>query len=210
MIAQFGHIAPYSPSLVSFLLDSGANACLTGDRSLLGDSPRQVSIPVEGISGALQATLVGAASLTLSSGDFLEISRLFYVPGLSRTLLSTGALVEDGYTFRSSKSWPSSKCNGNNLTVVTRGSFSVTLPCVNLLYQFIGPQTLQMSANSATVLAGKGLVDSRGNPLTFAELMHQRCGHVSWGSRHLEDAFSKAYPKANFSAKDMPVCDACI
>ena len=100
-------ILPFSASFSSFILDSGANACLTGDRSLLGANVETVDVPVEGISGSLRATLVGASSLVLPSGAVLELSKLFFVPGLARTLLSNSALVEEGYTltFQQRMAW---------------------------------------------------------------------------------------------------------
>ena len=104
-------ILPFS---TSFILDSGANACLTGDRSLLGANVETVDVPVEGISGSLRASLVGASSLVLPSGAVLELSKLFFVPGLARTLLSTSALVEEGYTLTSSKDWPGTNTHGVN------------------------------------------------------------------------------------------------
>ena len=212
-------ILPFSTSFSSFILDSGANACLTGDRSLLGANVETVDVPVEGISGSLRATLVGSSSLVLPSGAVLELSKLFFVPGLARTLLSNSALVEEGYTLTSSKDWPGTNTHGVNITRVTRGStFIYDVLCTSGLYQDSCRRDVSASSTSLSrrrtalkaVLAGKGMLDARGNPLTFQELMHRRCVHFSWGNKHLADAMAAAFPGVEFSFSSMPVCDACI
>ena len=186
---------------------------MTGDRALLGSSFVKVDIPVAGISGSLRATHVGFSHVALSTGAVLAVRRMFFVPGLPRTLLCNSALVDAGYTLRSSTKWSGSR-DGQNLTHIsnnTDSSFSFYIPSVDNLYSFFGRRSSGAVAMPAKItLAGKGLVDYRGDPLTFQELIHRRCCHISVGSEHVRRALSQAFPRVKFSVHDMPPCDACI
>ena len=86
------------------IVDSGASGHMTGDRALFVGLVRSCRVPIAGVSGpsASMATGVGAGELHLSTG-VVKLNRLYYVPGLSTTLVSASALVEDGYEVRISK-----------------------------------------------------------------------------------------------------------
>jgi hypothetical protein len=99
-------------------------------------------VPVEGIGGGLRATAVGPATVTIG-GYMLRIPHMFYVPNLGRTILSTGVLVDIGYSFLSSKYLWKGDLHGLNMTRVLHGpehKFCFDIPAVDCLYQFNADQ----------------------------------------------------------------------
>ena len=80
------------------IADSGADAHLTGDSTLFVGFVCACHVPVNGIAGlagGLIATGVGRGRIFIG-GVCVDLSRLYYVPGAVKTLISISELVEDG------------------------------------------------------------------------------------------------------------------
>ena len=76
------------------LVDSGASDHMTGDMSLFvgGVSPCHISVTGVDAASNLQATSVGRGSIQVG-GTTIPLTRMYFVPGLSKTLLSLSSLL---------------------------------------------------------------------------------------------------------------------
>ena len=113
------------------ILDSGASAHLTSDRSLFSGVVHGANLPVtgmEGVPGALMCAGVGTGSIVID-GVCVALTRLYYVPGMARTLISASEFIEDGHGISLFK------VHGvNTLSVLLCGGGVVKLPVQNGLY----------------------------------------------------------------------------
>ena len=200
------------------ILDSGANVHLTGDRSLFTGFVRKCRRSVGGIdsSSNLFATAVGKGILCCAAG-VIPLAHLYYVPGMGKTLVSTSALVDSGFTV------DSGRVDGVNTSTVRLGDrVVVSVAAVDGLYPLGSggrgdhgaPAVWERDLSpSPTVL---GYVATRGGKVcsnlasggSFASLMHRRCGHVSWGSQHLAKAMRSAFG-GKFDTSKLEFCEPC-
>ena len=164
------------------------------------------SIPVAGISssGAMRATFVGSG-VVRCNGLSLTLTRMYYVPGLNRTLLSVSALVDDDYEFHIRK------VEAVNIMQVMRyGITCLTVPAGTGLYQFAsGPSASSDSSDvSACALVGHLRGGTYSGAIDPADLLHQRFGHVSLWSTNFLAELKRSYPSVDFSA--LAPCDPCL
>jgi hypothetical protein len=165
------------------ICDSGASAHMTSDRSLFHGVVRGECLPVtgmDGIKGGLFCTGVGSGSIVID-GVRVRLSRLHYVPGMARTLVSASELVEDGHGISLLK------VHGVNvMNVHLAGGATATMPVKNGLYMtgvghdYDDAIWLDEINEDATVLCGHVAVGGSyvGNTyigdLDLGELLHLR------------------------------------
>ena len=128
--------------------DSGAQANMTGDWGVLRGLVRKCHVSVHGIDpegGTLVAT--GFANHAIAGGGGagnLHLHRVFYVPGLQRTLISLSSLVDSGHVCTLDK------VGGvNQLTVSTNGVDVLLVRVSSGLYQIPSPCPYPAGAGSA-------------------------------------------------------------
>ena len=179
------------------LFDSGASGHMTGDLSLLVGPRREICVGVTGVAGSLSTKYVASGSITIN-GSTLLLSELFYVPGLSRTLLSISRLVDDGVTITATL------VDGVNCLSFTKdGSLLFRVPAVAGLYSSSSvlsfpPTTTATSGGSCFV--GVGLAD----------LLHRRCGHISWSNRRWAKRLREVYGANVGEGCSNVNCEACM
>ena len=190
-------------------VDSGATCHLTGDISLFVSNMSPVDTPVAGIDSASTLRATGFGSIrVLLAGQVVTLNNVFYVPGLAHTLVSVRALVRS----------PGASCTFTAAGVrldIPGVLHSVWAPSSSGLYTLDNFRPLVPAANEVPL---GYYVDSRrrrpqqntfkGN-LSLATLLHRRCGHLSWGNRHLASAM-----KAEYGTKFVPgaalFCSDCV
>ena len=184
------------------VLDSGATAHLTGDRSLFVGGVTAVDIPVLGIDpgSALAATGVGSGEFHMS-GATISLSELYFVPGMGTTLISVSLLQEAGYGI----TFPP----GAGGARVDRGGRSCTLPCRRGLY-YLDERRAEVALSGSV---GQSTVDLKRTKVfaapVSADLLHRRLGHVSWANRHLLRAIGLAFG-SSVAERVGSLCDACV
>jgi transposase InsO family protein len=197
-----------SASSLTFV-DSGATYHLTGDSTLFVGDMKPMNTPVSGIDSAsvLRATGLGSIRACLG-GQLATLPNCFYVPGLAHTLISVRALVRApgaSCTFTAagvcldlpglrSPVWAPSTSG-----LYTLDNFSPSAPAVAEvpLGYYVDVRRRRPQPNTVT-----------GN-LSLATLLHRRCGHVSWGNRHLSAAMKEEYG-AKFDSADCEFCEHCV
>lgn len=199
------------------LVDSGASHHLTSDKSLFHGVVRRANLGIRGIEGEgqLRATGVGRGSLMID-GCVIGLSRLYYVPGLTETLISVSALVED------ENEVSMRKVDGvNTLSVVTRDGARGVVRAMSGLYAVHGGGgdggaiwVDEVDDDTSSALQGYLSVGGRhvGNTyvgdLGLGALLHRRLGHILWGSGKLGQRLRSEFgPKAGSCA--MASCSHC-
>ena len=216
---------PAAPGLGTFsladresILDSGASAHITGDRSLFRGFVRTCCVPVVGVGGSTFAVGLGSGILRVGGLD-VPLTRMFFVPGMQTTLVSVSELVEGGCQV------VARKVNGLHAMelVVPSGSRCV-LPVSGGLYStkgggLRGGQYFESDLDSCDVrgcVAVCGAVGAsiRGNShvgsIPLDELLHRRLGHVSWQSSRLAGRLRAVFgPKLGLEHRSSS-CEACV
>ena len=205
------------------VVDSGASASMTGDRSHFRGIVRAVCVPVSGIGGqTLTATGVGRGVVS----GMLDIQQLYFVPGLRDTLVSVSTLVDDGYKF------VFDKVEGQNKMVVSKNGSEVLGVRVgsNGLYFMPDLVTGCVDGDEANpkalweedveqgrvceqgFVALKGVVgkNTYAGDISEADLLHERCGHVSWGNGKWAERLRKVYGRDIGNGHSIAKCEACM
>jgi hypothetical protein len=188
-------------------LDSGATYHFTGDLSLFVGPVAPVDTPVSGIdsTSALRATGFGSIGAELG-GQRLTLSDAFYVPGLEHTLISVRGLVKS----------PCASCTFTNSGVrLVLSDLDAPIWAPSSTGLFILSQFTPLSS-SPTIPLGFYIDKRRAVPqpnthtgkISLATLLHHRCGHVSFGNKHLTSAMKEAYV-AKFDPASCGFCDSC-
>jgi hypothetical protein len=201
------HISPDEPSgtfvVDSRVVDSGASHHLTGDRTLFRGFVRTCSVSVGGISGTLRATGVGVGTIRINGQD-IHLSRVYFVPGMTTTLISASELVEAGHSITITKV---GTVHGMHIHLPS-GTQSLFLPVKEGLYECTTssspppsqPPIFESEVGLSTVrgfasVAGKQIGNSHTGSLSLGELVHKRFAHISPASggghfhRELRDAY---------------------
>ena len=190
-------------------LDSGATAHITGDLSLFIGPPTAIDIPIAGIDpdSTMSATFMGPAFLMVM-GVSVYVPCAFYVAGIRQTLVSVRSLLQEDIhascTFRS---------HGVMLDLPQLDE-PLWVPSGEGLYDLpsmprAAPESHVHSGFLGNVSKSRRVVPNTfTGTLSFADLMHSRCGHVSWGNRHLAKAMSEAYG-STFDIDDRTFCGTC-
>lgn len=209
-------------------LDSGANAHLVGSTHPFAGMVRQIApaIHVAGIGKArLRAVAEGLAVVTVPGGVKLQLDGAYYVPGLQRTLVSISRLVEDGWSCLMAMR------NGVNCATVWKGQERFEVPVsANGMYEYI-----ELDANAqgeetgcvalweqelrhdddapagyvATVTGGLKSNTYFGD-ISLEDLIHRRCGHVSWGNRHWAGRLRAVFGSQAGKGHVLAACESCM
>ena len=201
------------------LIDSGANAHLTSDKSLFTGFVRSCRQSVGGIdsSSTMYATGVGKGELRCS-GVVIPLQRLYYVKNLGKTLISTSVLVDAGFSIMSklvnakntTTVWLDDQCLAsvsavNGLYCLERDNVCVSSPAVWEDDLCAHPSAMGFVATKG----GKLCANLLSNNASLATLLHKRCGHISLKNGAVETSL-RAIFGSKFCPGDMPVCDACV
>ena len=212
------------------IFDTGATHTLVGSRRWFVGVVQQVQVPVSGVAGrkgGLVATGLGEVKIPVSGGVALRQDGAYFVPGLGdKVLVSISKLVDDGWSVLVTKA------NGTNMMKLWREGTEFCLPVKDGLYQYVefegatGPvglagalfeEDIAWEADRGRVPMGFVSTTSKHfksntyvGDLGMTELIHRRCGHVSWGNqrwaKRLQDLFGKGVGEGHVQA----ACEACM
>lgn len=201
------------------IIDSGASHHLTSDRSLFHGVVRACHVPIKGIGGpkgAVVATGVGSGQVTIN-GCVIGLHTLFYVPLLDRTLLSGSELINDGHKISIDM------VRGVNTLVITTSVGGVAhVVSENGLYAIdvdnareshavwaIDADDTQHEVAGYVSIGGKHVGNTYVGSTSLGDLLHARCGHVSWATlphaRRMRAVFGARLGKGHCTAS----CEAC-
>ena len=169
------------------LLDSGANAHFTGDRSVVFGHSESV-LGVVGLGGSLRTESVGRARVCVG-GASMELDNVYYVPGLDKTIISVSCLVEAGYSVSAQRD-----ARGVNCMVVSRGDEEV----------------FRVAAHGGLYSLGSEGLHAWGSVAELGELLHRRFGHTSWANGRWARRVREAYrPGVGEGCTNLD-CEACM
>jgi hypothetical protein len=114
-----------------------------------------------GNNARVAALSVGTMQLHLPSGFILELNNCYFVPSLSRNIISPSCLMRDGYSFAS---------ENNGCSISKNGMFVASAPIKNGLF------ILNLDELPICNVSAKRL---RPNDLSPTYLWHCRLGHIS-------------------------------
>lgn len=80
-----------------WLVDSGASRHVNGDRSVFSTLDLTPGTSSVQTAGNENLTVQGTGSVNLGPSGEINISDVYYVPGLTRNLLSIGKIADAGY-----------------------------------------------------------------------------------------------------------------
>ena len=200
----FAFRAKSSEECIGRVVDSGASSHFSGDLSLFSGPLTPCHVNIGGIAGGLLAVGHGSGHVVISNVRF-DLSHLYYVPGLSTTLLSMHGLVEDGVDIRASK------VTGSHVMSLRapNGATAHVTP-VNGLYPCM--PSPPSSSSPAAFLSVGGVSIGRTNigRIPLGDLVHRRLGHASWGNKHLASRLRSAFGDTSLgSGHSTASCDAC-
>jgi hypothetical protein len=168
------------------LIDCGASRHMTGDSTLLEGVQVDIDVPVTGISGQLRATKVASGHVSIG-GVRVLLKELYYVPGMTHTLISVSDLVEDGYGLSFGMH------TGVNSMILSRGAHCLLqVPAQGGLYPI----------RDDLLLAAAATID--------ADLFHKRCGHVSWTNQAWAKRVRAVYGDGLGKGCSNSQCEACM
>ena len=203
------------------IVDSGASDHMTGNRALFRGFVQSLQRRVDGIANALVATGVGSGVLPIP-GQLLHLSRLHYVPGLTTTLISVSALVEDDAICRFHKVGTI-----NTLTLSLSPTYSRNFRAIRGLYPIpMLPCTSTSTIPSALFESNVECAGVRGfvscartgsihgnsyiGATALGTLLHRRLGHISLANARLARRLREAFGVAGLERHDTASCDACM
>ena len=207
--------------------DSGASDVLTDDRRLLSGFVHSCKVPIGGISGshALMATAVGNGFLPLGNSS-VPIRRMYFVPGLGRTLLSISALAREGLSTTFTGITPSNPVSTMVIKNDTTGNTLLTTPCSNGLYtysmkdDFTQPSKaiFQSDIKNSPIHETRGYLAAYNGTITntyvgdtpIDQLIHNRIGHISYGNRNLANRLRRIFGASLGKNHKICACAACM
>jgi hypothetical protein len=135
------------------------------------------------------ALSVGTMQLHLPPGFILEMNNCYFVPSLSRNILSPSCLMKDGYSFVSE----------NNGCVISKDNMFVA--CASIVN---GLFVLNLDDSPICNISAKG---SQPNDLSPTYIWHCRLGHIS------EKRMKKLHNDGlltSFDFESYETCEACL
>ena len=207
---------PGQDECIGRVVDSGASRHLTGDLSLFDGFVRTANLRVGGISGHLTATGVGPGSIGIG-GIRVPLPRLYYVPGLTTTLVSVSELVEGGgaVTF--------AKVNGvHAMRLVLSGGERAVVPTQMGLYPCgeVKPGVRALALLECEVepsplrgfvcVGGKHVGNTHVGDMSLSELLHKRLGHASWGNTTMAAQLRSVFGAKVGTGLSCAACEACM
>jgi hypothetical protein len=158
----------YSPPVPDWISDSRASAHVTGERNLLSEIR---PTPVSSITTARGQALPIIAHGTTKLNKTKETSPILYVPGMKKSLLSVGKLVDDGnYTlFGPRHCWVFDGTNPNKVILTGTRSSRNGLYKLNPQHRVSSSPPTQLPIHLATI-----------PDISKSELWHQRLAHLNY------------------------------
>src|SRR5688572_29412961 len=142
-----------------------------------------------GNNARVAALTVGTMQLHLPSGFIMELNNCYFVPSLSRNILSPSCLMRDGYSFASE----------NNGCVISKNNmFMAFAPIVNGLF------VLNLDGSPVCNISAKR---PRPNDLSPTYLWHCRLGHIS--DKRMKKLHSDGL-LTSFDFESYETCEACL
>jgi hypothetical protein len=142
-----------------------------------------------GNNARVAALSVGTMQLHLPSGFIMELNNCYFVPSLSRNILSPSCLMKDGYSFASE----------NNGCVISKDNMFVA--CASIVN---GIFVLNLDDSPICNISAKR---SRTNDLSPTYIWHCRFGHIS------EKRTKKLHNDGlltSFKFESYETCEACL
>ena len=142
-----------------------------------------------GNNARVAALAVGTMQLHLSSGFILELNNCYFVPSLSRNIVSPSCLMKDGYSFASE----------NNGCVISKNNMFVALASIKN-----GLFILNLDDSPVCNINAKRpqLAD-----LNSTYMWHCRFGHIS--EKHMKKLHSDGF-LTSFDFESYETCEACL
>src|SRR5688572_17657350 len=114
-----------------------------------------------GNNARVAALTIGTMQLHLPSGFIMELNNCYFVPSLSRNIMSPSCLMKDGYSFAS---------ENNGCVISNNDMFMAFAPIVNGLF------VLNLDGSPVCNINAKR---PRPNDLSTTYMWHCRLGHIS-------------------------------
>jgi hypothetical protein len=199
------------------LIDSGADAHMTADRSLFRGVVRSAHIGVRGIEGAgLTATAVGRGEITID-GCRLRLERLYYVPGMTETLISVHELIEQGIQVSVTR------VNGVHTMSLSRdGKTMVVAPQAGLYAvedegapgHAIWESDIERDDDREVIqgfvsVGGRYVGNTHVGNIPLGTLLHRRFGHLTWASGPFKERVKETFGKHSVQGCSLASCEAC-
>ena len=202
----------------SGIVDSGASAHITGDRSLFRGLVRTCWVPVVGIAGSTFATGVGSGFMRVGGLD-VPLTRMYFVPGMATTLVSVSELVEAGCEVVAKK-----VRGAHAMELVMPSGSRCVLPVKGGLYpvegggvlggQYFESELEGCGVRGCVAVSGAAGTKLRGNShvgsIPLDELLHRRLGHVSWQSSKLAGRLQAVFGAKLGQDHKSASCEACV
>ena len=180
----------------SWVFDTGsvAHICKSMQGLVRSRSVRQGEVDLRvGNNAKVAALSVGVMQLHLPSGFVMELNNCYYVPALSRNIISPSCLMRDGYSFASK----------NNGCVISKNDMFVAFASiVNGLF-ILNSDDAHDDAHVYNVSAKR----PRPNDLSPTYIWHCRLGHIS------EKRMKKLHADGilnSFDFESYETCEACF
>jgi len=142
-----------------------------------------------GNNARVAALTVGTMQLCLPSGFIMELNNCYFVPSLSRNIMSPSCLMKDGYSFASE----------NNGCVISKNNmFMAFAPIVNGLF------VLSLDDSPIYNISAKR---PRPNDLSPTYMWHCRLGHIS--EKRMKKLHSDGL-LTSFNFESYETCEACL
>jgi hypothetical protein len=163
----------------NWYLDSGASSHITSQQgSLALENNTILGQNISTADGAShQVAGIGSTTVSSHSGS-INLKRVFYVPVLTRNLISVGSLTDDGNMVLFTKK----KClifqDDISQTILATG----TRDLINGLYKFGPTSSFQTTVNQITTSPHNSNISSKP---TDIQLWHLRYGHLHYAGLYL-------------------------
>jgi len=186
------------------VVDSGASAHFTGERTLFIGAITPTILNISGVAGGVVATGMGKGRVVISGITF-PLPRLYFVPGLETSLISMSELVEEGNTISTQKVGGVHTMHIIN----SAGHIAIIHPTAGLYS--CSPRTQTHPIPSALLaLDGVEVGRTHVGSLSLGDLLHRRLGHHSWSSKLYADRIRQATGKKHLGVGcSVASCDAC-
>jgi transposase InsO family protein len=176
----------------SWVFDTGsvAHICNTMQGMIRSRSVEKGEVDFRvGNNARVAALNVGIKQLHLPSGFILELNNCYFIPSLSRNIVSPSCLMEDGYTFAS---------KDNGCVISRNGMFVASASIVNGLF------ILNLDDSPICNISAK---KPRLNELSPTYMWHCRLGHIS------ENRMKRLHNDGlltSFDFESYETCEACL
>ena len=143
-----------------------------------------------GNKAKVAALTVGTMQLHLPSGFILELNNCYYVPSLSRNIISSSCLLRDGYRF---------VIEDNGCSMFKNEMFHAYMPVMNGLFI--------LNLDSGPVYNINNAKRLRPNDLNTTYFWHCRLGHIS--EKRMKKLHADGLLKS-FDFESFETCEACL